>query len=49
MEIRDELGKGSHARLTVDGVVTTVKSGERNPHYVALLLKQLKLPDDALE
>lgn len=43
------MGKGSHARVTVDGKTTTVKSGELSPAYVALLLKQLGLPRDALD
>lgn len=32
-------GKGSHARVTVNGKTTTVKAGELTPAYVALLLK----------
>lgn len=42
-------GKGSHARVTVDGKTTTIKAGELMPAYVALLLKQLGLPRDALD
>ncbi len=42
-------GKGSHARVTVNGKTTTVKAGELAPAYVALLLKQLGLPRDALD
>ena len=42
-------GKGSHARITVDGKTTTIKAGELRPAYVALLLKQLGLPRDALD
>lgn len=43
------MGKGSHARLTVNGRTTTIKSGELSPAYVALLLKQLGIPRDALD
>jgi hypothetical protein len=43
------MGKGSHVRLTVNGRTTTIKSGELSPAYVALLLKQLGLPRDALD
>ncbi|MFO1152533.1 MAG: hypothetical protein U1E42_02545 [Rhodospirillales bacterium] len=42
-------GKGSHARVTVDGKTTTVKSGELTPAYVQLLLKQLGLPREAID
>jgi hypothetical protein len=43
------MGKGSHARITVDGTTTTIKTGELSPAYVALLLKQLGIPRDALD
>ena len=43
------MGKGSHARITIDGKTTTIKSGEMSPAYVALLLKQLGIPRDALD
>jgi hypothetical protein len=43
------MGKGSHVRLTVNGRTTTIKSGELSPAYVALLLKQLGIPRDALD
>ena len=43
------MGKGSHARITVDGTTTTIKAGELSPAYVALLLKQLGIPRDALD
>ena len=42
-------GKGSHAIVRIGGRKTTVKSGELKPGYVALLLKQLGLPPDALD
>jgi hypothetical protein len=42
-------GKGSHARITVDGKTTTIKAGELSRAYVALLLKQLGVPPDALD
>ena len=42
-------GKGSHARIAVDDKKTTIKAGEFSPRYVALLLKQLGLPPDALD
>jgi len=41
-------GKGSHMAVAVAGRRTIVKSGELKPGYVALLLKQLGLPRDAL-
>ena len=43
------MGKGSHARITIDGRTTTIKQGELSPAYVALLLKQLGIPRDALD
>lgn len=42
-------GKGSHARITIDGKTTTIKQGELSPAYVALLLKQLGISRDALD
>ncbi len=41
-------GKGSHITVRVGGRTTTVKEGELTPGYVALLLRQLGLPPDAL-
>lgn len=49
MSVDYQKGKGSHARLTVDGRTTTVKAGELTPAYVNLVLKQLGLPQDALD
>jgi hypothetical protein len=49
MSIDYTMGKGSHARITVDGKTTTIKAGELSPAYVALLLKQLGLPRDAVD
>jgi hypothetical protein len=43
------MGKGSHARITVDGKTTTIKAGDLSPAYIALLLKQLGVPRDALD
>jgi hypothetical protein len=42
-------GKGSHARITVNGKTTTIKDGDLSPAYVALLLRQLEIPRDALD
>ena len=42
-------GKGSHVTIVVGNRRTIVKSGELKPGYVALLLKQLGLPQDALD
>lgn len=41
-------GKGSHITVEVGRRRTIVKSGELRPGYIALLLKQLGLPPDAL-
>jgi hypothetical protein len=49
MSVDYTMGKGSHARITVDGKTTTIKMGELSPAYVALLLKQLEIPRDALD
>jgi hypothetical protein len=49
MYVEPARGKGSHARITVDGKTTTVKSGELTPAYVQLLLKQLELPRQAVD
>jgi hypothetical protein len=49
MSVDYTMGKGSHARITVDGRTTTIKSGELSPAYIALLLKQLGIPRDALD
>lgn len=34
-------GKGSHYRVTLNGKMTTIKSGELTPLYVQLIKKQL--------
>ena len=49
MSVDYTMGKGSHARLTIDGKTTTIKAGDLSPAYVALLLKQLSVPRDALD
>jgi hypothetical protein len=49
MSVDYTMGKGSHARITVDDRTTTIKSGELSPAYIALLLKQLGIPRDALD
>ncbi len=49
MSVDFTMGKGSHARITIDGKTTTIKQGDLSPAYVALLLKQLMIPRDALD
>ena len=34
-------GKGAHYRVTLDGKITTIKSGEMTPLYVEIIKKQL--------
>ncbi len=41
-------GKGSHYVVYVGECRTTVKAGELNPGYIALLLRQLRLPPGAV-
>lgn len=41
-------GKGSHYVVYVGERPTTVKSGDLKPGYIALLLRQLRLPPDAV-
>ena len=48
-EVDQARGKGSHITVFVGDRRTVVKGGELTPGYVALLLKQLRLPPDALE
>ena len=48
-EVDQARGKGSHITVFVGDRRTVVKGGELTPGYVALLLKQLRLPLDALE
>ncbi len=39
--IFEDKGKGSHYRVTLNGKMTTIKSGEMTPTYVRLIKKQL--------
>lgn len=39
--IFEDKGKGSHYRVTLNGKMTTIKSGEMTPGYVRLIKKQL--------
>lgn len=41
LEILEEKGKGSHYRVTLNGKMTTIKSGEMTPLYVRIIKKQL--------
>lgn len=41
-------GKGSHVTVYLGTARTIVKAGELNPGYVKVLLKQLRLPPDAI-
>ena len=41
LEIFTNKGKGSHYRITLNGRMTTLKSGELTTGYVRLLKKQL--------
>jgi len=48
LRIDQNRGKGSHITDEVGSRRTIVKSGELRPGYIALLLKQLGVPPDAL-
>jgi len=48
LRIDQNRGKGSHITVEVGSRRTIVKSGELRPGYIALLLKQLGVPPDAL-
>ena len=41
-------GKGSHVTVYVGTERTVVKAGELDPGYIKALLKQLRLPPDAV-
>ncbi len=41
-------GKGWHVTVYIGTARTIVKAGELNPNYVKVLLKQLRLPPDAV-
>ena len=41
IEVFTDKGKGSHYRVSFDGRMTTIKSGELTPAYVRLIKKQL--------
>lgn len=41
LTIMTNRGKGSHYRVTYDGRMTTIKSGELTPGYVRLIKEQL--------
>ena len=41
-------GKGSHVKLYVGEKATIVKAGELSPVYIAIVLKQLEVPRDAV-
>lgn len=43
LEIDKKLGKGSHYRISANGLKTTVKSGELSPGYCELIREQLGL------
>lgn len=45
LEIYTNKGKGSHYRITLNGRMTTLKSGELTPGYVRLLKKQLDIDE----
>ena len=48
LTITEERGKGSHITVKLGGRRTIVKSGELQPGYVRVLLRQLGLPPGAL-
>lgn len=39
--VYEDKGKGSHYRVTLNGRITTIKSGELTPLYVQIVKKQL--------
>lgn len=41
LEVFEDKGKGSHYRVTLNGKMTTIKSGELTPLYVQIIKKQL--------
>lgn len=41
LTVFESKGKGSHYRVSLDGKMTTIKSGELTPTYVRLIKKQL--------
>lgn len=41
LEIFENKGKGSHYRVTLNGKMTTIKSGELTPKYVRIVKGQL--------
>ena len=41
LEVFEGDGKGSHYRVTLNGKMTTIKSGEMTPLYVQIIKKQL--------
>ncbi len=43
LDVDVRLGKGSHYRITLNGVTTTLMSGELSPIYVQIVRKQLGL------
>lgn len=42
-EVEKKRGKGSHYKLHLNGITTTIKSGELTPSYMRLIKKQLGL------
>lgn len=41
LEVFTDKGKGSHYRVTMNGKMTTIKSGELTPGYVRIVKQQL--------
>ncbi len=48
LTITEKRGKGSHITVALGARRTIVKSGELQPGYVRVLLRQLRLPPGAL-
>lgn len=42
-DVFEDRGKGSHYRVTCDGRMSTIKSGDLTPTYMKLVKKQLRL------
>ncbi len=48
LSVEKSRGKGSHVTVEVVDHRTIVKDGDLSPVYIKLVVRQLRLPDDAL-
>jgi predicted RNA binding protein YcfA (HicA-like mRNA interferase family) len=49
VELDEKRGKGSHVTVIVNGRRTIVQYGDLTPKRIRTILRQLRLPTDALE